>query len=87
MTRAENPARWQSAAPFWVSLGLMPLAWIGAVLGGWTLALLPLVTWYLFALADAALGLNPRVRRWRDLHYPEITGWAPYDRRRTPMPR
>ncbi len=58
MISAENLSRWQSALPFWVSLGLAPLAWIGAFYGGWTLVLLPVVTWYMFALADAAFGLN-----------------------------
>jgi len=31
--------------------------------------------------------MNPRVRRWRDLYYPEITDWKPYDRHQTPMPQ
>jgi alkane 1-monooxygenase len=46
------------AAPFWLSLGLVPLAWIGAVYGGWTVFLLPLVAWWVFTGLDAALGLN-----------------------------
>lgn len=46
------------ALPFWVSLGLIPLAWLAAVQGGWWLILLPLMTWYLFAGLDLALGLN-----------------------------
>ncbi|WP_299966604.1 alkane 1-monooxygenase [uncultured Roseobacter sp.] len=48
-----RPAR---AAPFWVSLLLVPLACWTATQGGWTLALLPLLTWYLSAALDAALG-------------------------------
>ncbi len=55
---AEQVARLGRALPFWMSLILIPLAWLGAVQGGWTLALLPLVTWYLFTLLDALLGLN-----------------------------
>ncbi|MCA0872643.1 alkane 1-monooxygenase [Seohaeicola saemankumensis] len=51
-------ARWQSAAPFWLSFLLVPLAWIGAIAGGWTVLLLPLVTWYLFAALDGVFGLN-----------------------------
>ena len=50
--------RWQSALPFWLSLALPPLAVLGAWAGGWTVLLLPLVTWYLFAAADAVLGLD-----------------------------
>ena len=50
--------RWQRVAPFWMSLGLLPLAWISAVHGGWTVLLLPVVTWYLFAVADGVLGLD-----------------------------
>lgn len=46
------------ALPFWLSLGLVPLAWIAALFGGWTLVLVPLATWYLFSLLDAVLGLN-----------------------------
>ncbi len=44
--------------PFWISFGLIPLVWIGALFGGWTLLIVPLVTWYMFSLLDAALGLN-----------------------------
>lgn len=46
------------ALPFWLSLGLLPLVWVGAFYGGWTLMIVPTVTWYLFAALDAALGLN-----------------------------
>ena len=46
------------ALPFWLSLGLVPLAWISANYGVWTLALVPVATWYLFTALDAALGLN-----------------------------
>lgn len=51
-------ARLTSALPFWMSLALLPLAWIGVTQGGWTVLLLPLMTWYLFSALDAALGLN-----------------------------
>ena len=30
--------------------------------------------------------MNPRVRRWRSMYYPEITDWQPYTRATTPMP-
>ncbi|SPH22996.1 Alkane 1-monooxygenase 2 [Ascidiaceihabitans donghaensis] len=46
------------ALPFAISLALIPLAWIGAFYGGWTVVLLPLVTWYMFSFLDAAIGLN-----------------------------
>ncbi len=31
--------------------------------------------------------MNPRVRRWREMYYPEITDWSAYDKARNPMPR
>ncbi len=46
------------ALPFWLSLGLVPLVWISAVYGGWSLVIVPAATWYLFTALDAALGLN-----------------------------
>ncbi len=56
---AERPFSAPSAAlPFWVSLVLIPLAWISGLYGGWTLVLLPVFTWYMFALADYVAGLN-----------------------------
>ena len=54
-----NPAsRLPNAAPFWVSIALLPLAVVGAVYGGWTVILLPLCTWYLFSGLDFAVGRN-----------------------------
>jgi len=58
MIPAQTLARFQTALPFWMSLLLVPLAWIGAVYGGWTVVLLPLVTWYFFALLDGVFGLD-----------------------------
>lgn len=58
MIPAERLSRPQSALPFWVSLLLVPLAVLGAARGGWTVILLPVVTWYVFAGLDALLGLN-----------------------------
>ncbi len=52
MTRVPN------ALPFWLSLGLPPLAVLGMAQGGWTVALLPLASWGLFSLLDALTGLN-----------------------------
>ncbi len=57
-TTAYTASALPSAAPFWVSLGLPPLAVIGAIYGGWTVFLLPLCTWYLFSGLDFATGPN-----------------------------
>ncbi|MEQ9258419.1 MAG: alkane 1-monooxygenase [Roseovarius sp.] len=51
-------ARLQNAVPFWMSLLLVPVALIGAGYGGWTVLLLPVITWYFFSCLDALLGLN-----------------------------
>lgn len=48
----------RDALPFWMSLGTVPLALLGALAGGWTVGLLPLYSWVMFSLLDAALGLN-----------------------------
>ena len=44
------------ALPYWMSLGLVPLAIFAAVNGGWVIALLPLSTWYLFTGLDFLVG-------------------------------
>ncbi|MCZ4352631.1 alkane 1-monooxygenase [Roseovarius aestuarii] len=31
--------------------------------------------------------MNPRVRSWRQMYYPEITDWTPYNKATNPMPR
>ncbi len=46
------------ALPFWASLALIPLAWIGAIKGGWTLLLVPFGSWVLVSLIDTLTGLN-----------------------------
>lgn len=58
MITPEHLRKWQSALPFWMSYLLVPLAAIGAVYGGWTVLLLPVVTWYLFAALDGFAGPN-----------------------------
>ncbi len=50
--------RLQNALPFWLSLGMVPVAVLGALVGGWTVALLPLYSWGLFSVLDAVFGLN-----------------------------
>ena len=44
------------ALPFWMSLGLVPMAVTGALVGGWTVLLLPASTWWLFTLLDRLTG-------------------------------
>lgn len=46
------------ALPFWLSLGMIPLEILGATVGGWTTALLPVYGWMLVTVLDAILGLN-----------------------------
>ncbi|MGE4324616.1 MAG: alkane 1-monooxygenase [Pseudodonghicola sp.] len=58
MIPRETIARWQSAAPFWATILLIPVIWLGGAVGGWTVLLPPLITWYLFSAIDAATGLN-----------------------------
>ncbi|WP_102225871.1 alkane 1-monooxygenase [Acidimangrovimonas sediminis] len=58
MTPANDVASLRSALPFWLSLGMVPLAAIGAIFGGWTVVLLPVYGWMLVTLLDALLGLN-----------------------------
>ena len=48
----------KNAAPFWLSLGVVPLLWLGAFVGGWTTILVPIYAWYMFAALDSVLGLN-----------------------------
>jgi alkane 1-monooxygenase len=55
---AREIARLKNALPFWLSLGMIPLAVLGAVAGGWTVVLLPLYSWVMFSLLDALTGLN-----------------------------
>jgi alkane 1-monooxygenase len=31
--------------------------------------------------------MNPKVRHWRQMYYPEITDWRTYNTGKTPMPR
>ena len=57
-TTARDFGRLSNALPFWMSLGLVPLALIGASFGGWWLALLPLYGWGMVTILDAAAGLN-----------------------------
>ncbi|MFN3825100.1 MAG: alkane 1-monooxygenase [Pseudorhodobacter sp.] len=55
---APEVSRLRNALPFWLSLGMVPLAVIGALVGGWTVLLLPLSGWVMFSVLDAITGLN-----------------------------
>ncbi|MFU8883139.1 MAG: alkane 1-monooxygenase [Rhodobacterales bacterium] len=83
LIQAEHISRITRALPFWMSLLLIPLAWLGALQGGWTVILLPVVTWYFFTLLDALLGLytenaDPTIEEGRLTWYRAITLiWAP----------
>ncbi|APX12990.1 alkane 1-monooxygenase [Tateyamaria omphalii] len=54
----ETVAKVQNALPFAMSFLLIPLAIVTAIYGGWTVVLLPVVTWYMFSILDLAVGLN-----------------------------
>ncbi|MEL6684013.1 MAG: alkane 1-monooxygenase [Pseudomonadota bacterium] len=51
-------AKITTALPFWLSLGLVPVAIFAAMHGGWAIALLPASTWYLFSGLDYVVGQN-----------------------------
>ncbi|NHF73659.1 alkane 1-monooxygenase [Paracoccus xiamenensis] len=48
----------RTALPFWMSLGLVPLAVLAAGWGGWWWLLMPGYAWYMVTLLDLFLGLN-----------------------------
>ncbi len=58
MIASRDVARLTRALPFALSFALIPLAWLGAIAGGWTVFLLPLATWWLFSVLDHLTGLN-----------------------------
>ncbi|AUJ65161.1 alkane 1-monooxygenase [Aestuarium zhoushanense] len=58
MTPAQSVGSFTKALPFWLSLALVPLPVLGAIYGGWTLALTPLLAWHIFTVVDAVAGLN-----------------------------
>ena len=51
-------SRLPSVLPFWLSLALVPISVLGALVGGWTVLLMPLGSWGVFILLDALTGLN-----------------------------
>ncbi|WP_395003770.1 alkane 1-monooxygenase [Cypionkella sp.] len=48
----------QNALPFWLSLGMIPVAILATLWGGVWVAGLPLYSWVLFSILDAINGLN-----------------------------
>ncbi len=54
----ETVAQPLAALPFWLSLALIPLVWLGAVQGGWWVLLTPIGAWGLYSALDTVLGLN-----------------------------
>ncbi len=55
---AEQVSKINNAAPFWLSLALIPLVALAAAKGGWYIALVPLFGWGMFSILDAFVGLN-----------------------------
>ncbi|MDO5658267.1 MAG: alkane 1-monooxygenase [Paracoccus sp. (in: a-proteobacteria)] len=49
---------WKTAAPFWLSLGVVPLVALAASQGAWWWLLVPAYAWSLVTALDMALGLN-----------------------------
>lgn len=60
--------RLRNALPFWLSLGLIPIAVAATLLGGWVIALLPLYSWGMFSVLDSVEG---RTEDNADLDTPE----------------
>lgn len=58
MPRAPLSPKITSALPFWLSLVFVPLAWVGAIRGGWMLLLLPVYAEFVTTALDRLLGLN-----------------------------
>ena len=52
------PDKLRNALPFWLSLGLVPLALWGVTQGGWAVILMPIYAWALVTVLDLLLGLN-----------------------------
>ena len=58
MTKNLGKFTFQNAMPFWCSVGMIPLIWIAASLGGWGFLLVFFTVWYLFSALDVLTGLN-----------------------------
>ncbi|WP_323038527.1 alkane 1-monooxygenase [Gemmobacter sp.] len=55
---ADDIRRLRNALPFWISLLLLPVAWVAAMVGGWAVLLLPLFGWGMVSVLDIAAGLD-----------------------------
>ena len=53
-----RPSNLPAAAPFWMSVLMLPLVALAAMRGGWWWTLLPVYAWYLTTAMDGVLGLN-----------------------------
>lgn len=62
-----------AALPFWVSLTMIPIVWLGAALGGWWVVAVPIYGWGLYSLLDALAG--PDERNADPLMEREGLGW------------
>lgn len=60
MSRNTPVSAFSQAAPFWLSLFMVPLVVLGATQGGWTVFLVPLYGFGLFSVLDKLLGLNAK---------------------------
>ena len=60
VTPRSNTVHIGAALPFWLSLELVPLAIAVAMMGGWSIFLLPLSTWYLFTGLDFVIGVDTK---------------------------
>ncbi len=58
MTASQSLSRWQSALPFWISFLLIPVIWTTATVGSWWVLLVPMSTWWAFAILDRLTGLE-----------------------------
>ncbi|MFO1164870.1 MAG: alkane 1-monooxygenase [Paracoccus sp. (in: a-proteobacteria)] len=54
------PARLINALPFWLSLGMVPVAVLATLWGGWWFILIPSYAWYMTTLLDLLVGLNEK---------------------------
>ncbi len=54
----EQVSKLNNAAPFWLSLALIPVVMLASVQGGWYIALIPLFGWGMFSVLDTFVGLN-----------------------------
>lgn len=55
---ADDIRRLRNALPFWISLLLLPVAWVAATWGSWWVLLLPLFGWGMVTVLDIAGGLD-----------------------------